>query len=73
MSCFGLTVFVSYRSCSAHFLRSRRPLLSHLPTPFEPITPSHVCWFVLTIAFKSSRRICLSVRGVAEIILSKSS
>ena len=36
-------------------------------------TPSQVRWSVLTLALKSPRRIRLSVRGVAEIILSKSS
>ena len=36
------TVLVINKSCSAHFLRSRRPLLLHLPTPSGPITPSQV-------------------------------
>ena len=65
MSCFGFgslkPVLVINKSCSVHFLRSRRPLLLHLPTPSEPISPSNVWWFVCT---------SLSVRVVAEIILS---
>ena len=60
------TVSVINKSCSAHFLRSRRQLLLHLHTPFEPITPSQVWWSVPTIALKSPRRISLSVRRVAE-------
>ena len=67
------TVLVINKSCSAHFLRSGRPLLLHLPTPSEPITPSLVWWSVPTLALKSQRRMSFSVRGVAEIILSKSS
>ena len=77
MSCFGMivlkTVLVINKSCSAHFLRSKRPLLLHLPTPSEPITPSQVWWSVPTLALKSPRRMSLSVLAVAEIILSKSS
>ena len=65
------TVLVINKSCSAHFLRSRRPLLLHLLTPSEPITPSQVWWSVPTLALKSPRRMSLSVRGVAEIILPK--
>ena len=67
------TALVINTSCSAHFLRSRRPLLLHLPTPSEPITLSQVWWSVPTLALKSPRRMSLSERGVAEIILSKSS
>ena len=66
------TVLIINKSCSEHFLRSRRPLLLHLPTPSEPITPSQVWWSVRTLALKSPRRMSLSVRGVAEIILSNS-
>ena len=70
---FGSLKTVLIGSCSAHFLRSRRPLLLHLPIHSETITPSQVWWSVPTLAFKSPRRISLSVRGVnvAEIILSK--
>ena len=67
------SVLVINKSCSAHLLRSMRPLLLHFPTPYEPITPSQVWWSVLTLALKSPKRISLSVRGVTEIILSKSS
>ena len=63
------TVLVIRRSCSAHFLRSKRPLLLHFPTPSGPITPSQVWWSVPTLALKSPRRISLSVRGVAEIYM----
>ena len=42
-------------------------------TPSEPIISSQVWWSVPTLALKSPRRISLSVRGVAEMILSKSS
>ena len=55
------TVLVINKSCSAHFLRSRRSLLLHLPTPSEPITPSQVWWSVPTLALKSPRRVSLSV------------
>ena len=65
------TVLVINRSCSAHFLRSRRPLLLHLPPPSEPITPSQVWKSVPTPALNSPRRISLSVRGIAEIVLAK--
>ena len=67
------TVLVITKSCSAHFLRSRRPLLLHLPTTSEPITPSQVWRSIPTLALKSPRRMSLSVRGVAEIIFYKSS
>ena len=50
-------------SCSAHFLRSKRPLLLHFPTPSGPITPSQVWWPVPTLALKSPRRISLSLYG----------
>ena len=66
-------MLVINKSCSAHFHRSRRHLLLHLPTPSEPITPSEVWWYVPTLALKSPRKMSLSVLGVAEIILSKSS
>ena len=36
------TVLVISNSCSAHFLKRRRPLLLHFPTPSNPITPSQV-------------------------------
>ena len=55
------------------FLSSRRPLLLHLPTPSEPIFPFQVWLSVPTLTLKSPRRMSLSVRGVAEIILSNSS
>ena len=64
------TVLVISRSCSAHFLRSRRPLLLHLPTPSEPITHSQVWWSVPTLALKSPRRISVSARSVVETNLS---
>ena len=77
MSYFGLVVqrlyiLVINRSCSEHFLRSRRPLLLHLPTPSEPIIFIQVWWPVSASALKSPR-ISLSVRGLAEKILSPSS
>ena len=65
------TVLVINKSCSAHVLRSRRPLLLHLPTPSEPITPSQVWRSVPTLALKLPKRMSLTVRGVAEIILSR--
>ena len=68
----GCIQYVSFRAGSlknllginisypVHFLRSRRPLLLHLPTPFEPITPAQFWWSVPTLALKSLRRISLS-------------
>ena len=61
------TVLVISRSCSAHFLRSRRPLLLHFPISSDSITPSQVCWSVTTLS------VSLSVRGFAEKTLSRSS
>ena len=48
------SVLVISRSRSAHYFRSRIPLLLHLSTytPSEPITPSEVWWPVLTLAWK---------------------
>ena len=55
---FGIrkTVLVISRSCSAHFLRSKRPLLLHFPTPSGPITPCQVWWSVPTLALKGTSR-----------------
>ena len=62
------TVLVISRSYSSHFLRSRIPLLLHLPMSSHPIIPSQVWWSVPTLALKSPRRMSLSVRGVVEIV-----
>ena len=53
--------------CSVHFLKWRKPLLLHFPSPAVPVTPFQVCWFVSTLALKSPRRMDLSVRGAAKI------
>ena len=50
------TVLVISSSCSAHFVKRRKSLLLHFPTPSVPITPSQVWWSVPTIALKSPRR-----------------
>ena len=55
-------VLVISSSCSAHFLKRRRPLLLHFPTPSVPITPSQLWWSVPTLALKSPRRMFVCPR-----------
>ena len=54
--CLGRWKTILVISRSAHFLRSRRPLLLHLPSPSDTIPPSQVWWPVSTLALKSPRR-----------------
>ena len=43
------SVLVIRSSCSAHFLKKRRPLLLHFPTPSVSVTSSQVWWSVPTL------------------------
>ena len=67
------TVLVISSLCSVHFLKRRRPLLLHLPTPSALITPSQVWWSVPTLALKSRGGWVFVCPGVAEISASRSS